>query len=764
MSIGDSVLRTEDHHLVTGHTTWTSNVRPQGTLHMAFVRSPMPHATISVDVEQARRAPGVVRVWTGKDVAAWCEVTPGFDEGPGLPLLATDRVRYVGDAVAVVIARSSAEAVDATELVDVDYDELPAVGDVEAAIRDGAAALHDGAKQNIALDEEHQSGDVDAAFAAADVVVRRRFEQPRVFPSAMEPRAVTVQPDADGFTVWLSCQVPHIARSLLAKGAGIPESRIRVIAPDVGGGFGAKFFYPEELVALIAARELNRPVAWAATRSEDLQTTFHGRALIQDVAVAATSAGQIVGLDVRLIADAGAYVSPIGPGAAMGGAKMYPGIYKVGSHRLRCQCVLTNKTPVGAYRGAGRPEATYAIERIVEELAAELGIDPVELRRRNWIGVDEFPYETAGGVTYDVGDYPATTDAALKLSDYDGWRERQRSTNIDGATKRLGIGMSTYVEACGSGLRYDKAAVETASVRLTPEGAEVIMGTTAYGTGHVTSWAQIVNDVLGLDMASIKVVQGDTERARHGFDSYGSRSLSVVGSALFDAAREVRERATEVAARLLECDPADLDFAGGQFRVRGTEASTSLGEVALASYDDLTITQDGLEPGLGCTRTSDLAIMTYPFGAHVAVVEVDVETGVVDLVDYVGVDDVGNVVNPMIVEGQVQGGAVQGIAQALFEEVAYDDEANIMTPSFVDYAIPSAADVISMRTDRRVTPATTNPLGSKGVGEAGAIAATPAVFNAVLDALRPLGVVDVPMPCTPHRVWKAIKEAQRAQA
>jgi carbon-monoxide dehydrogenase large subunit len=421
--------------------------------------------------------------------------------------------------------------------------------------------------------------------------------------------------------------------------------------------------------------------------------------------------------------------------------------------------VLTNTTPVGAYRGAGRPEATYAIERMVDELAATLAVDPVELRRKNWIPADAFPYKTSGGSTYDVGDYASTTDAMLELGDYAGWRKRQVEQNVDGAGVRLGIGVSTYVEACGGGIRYDDGAVETASVRLTPEGAEAVVGTSAFGTGHATSWAQVVARELGLDVAAIKVVQGDTDRAPHGFDSYGSRSLSVVGSALHGAAVEVRRRAMDVAARVLECDPGDLEFEAGTFTVRGTSASTTLRDVALASYNDRTLAMDGFEPGLGCTRTSDLKIATYPYGAHLAVVEVDVDTGAVRLVDYVGVDDVGNVVNAMIVEGQVHGGVVQGIAQAMFEEVSYDAQANLLTPSFTEYAMPSAADLVTMRTDRRVTPATTNPLGTKGVGEAGAIAAPPAVMNAVLDALRPLGVVDVPMPCTPYRVWLSCQNA-----
>ncbi|MEJ7707759.1 MAG: xanthine dehydrogenase family protein molybdopterin-binding subunit [Nocardioidaceae bacterium] len=759
MKIGDSVLRTEDQHLITGRTSWAANIRPVGTLQLVFVRSHIAHGHLTVDVAAARQAPGVVAAWTGADIARWCPETPRLaDDEPVFPLVATGVVRYVGEAVAVVVARSAAAAVDAAELVEVDYAELPVAGDAESAMAEGAPQLHPDVERNVVLDKSRSSGDVETAFASADVVVRRRFEQPRVFPAALEPRAATAQPGADGFTVWVSTQIPHVVQRLLAEGSGLQVDQLRVIATDVGGGFGGKFSYPEELVVLLAARELNRPVAWNATRSEDFQTTFHGRAIIQEVAISARRDGQISGLDVRLISDVGAYSSTIGPGAAMGGVKMYPGIYKVPNFRLRCQCVLTNKTPVGAYRGAGRPEATYAIERIMDELAAELGMDPIELRRKNWIPSDQFPYETAGGMTYDVGDYAATTDALLELSDYVELRRRQAKINGEGLNIRMGIGMSTYVEACGSGaIRYDNDHMETSSVRLTPEGAEAVVGSTSYGTGHVTSWAQIVSGVLGVEVEKVKVLQGDTGRAQHGYDSYGSRSLSSVGSALYQAAVEVHDRAVEVAARMLECDPDDVGSADGVFTVRGTDASMTLLDVTRASYDDPTLRCDGFEPGLGCTRTTEVDGATFPFGAHLAVVEVDTETGFVDLVDYVGVDDVGNVVNPMIVEGQVQGGAVQGIAQALFEEVAYDEDANVLTPSFTEYAMPAAADLISMRTDRRVTPATANPLGTKGVGEAGAIAAPPAVVNAVLDALRPLGVTDIPMPCTPHRVWSALQ-------
>lgn len=762
--VGAALPRTEDRHLVTGATSWTANLAPPACAHLAFVRSPVPRAMFTVTTGAAEAAPGVLAVWTGDDLAAWCPRLPSLADGPDMPLLAVDTVRYAGEAIAAVLARTPGEAADAVALVDVEYDALPAVLDVEHALDDTAPALHDSVEANTVVDRQRETGEVDDALAAADVVIRRRYAQPRVFPAAMEPRAVTAQPTASGYTVWLSTQTPHIVKHLMLKGSGLRADQLRVVAPDVGGGFGGKFSYAEELVVLWAAMRLGRPVTWSATRGEDLAATFHGRALIQDVVVGATSDGVITALDVALIADVGAYSTPIGAGAAEGGLRMYPGAYRIPHYRIRCRCVLTNKTPVGAYRGAGRPEATYAIERVVDDLAAALGLDPLEVRRRNWIGAEEFPYRTSGGLTYDVGDYAATADAASELVGYEQLRSLQRATHAAGGSRRLGVGVSTYVEVCGGGIRSDRGEVETATVRLTQDGAEAVMGTSAFGTGHATTWAQIVSGVLGVDVAAVRVVHGDTETAPHGFDSYGSRSLSVVGSALYQAAVEVRGRALRVAARTLECDPADLEFADGVFTVRGTQASTTIRDVALASFDDRSLRDEGLEPGLVCSRVTDLSIKTFPFGAHIAVVEIDVDTGKVALVDYVAVDDVGNVVNPLIVEGQVHGGVAQGVAQAMFEEVEYDEQGNLITPSFSEYAVPTAADLVAVRAARRSTPATSNPLGTKGVGEAGAIAAPPAVMNAVVDALRPLGVDDVPMPCTPHRVWQALREAAAASS
>ncbi|MGZ4444153.1 MAG: xanthine dehydrogenase family protein molybdopterin-binding subunit [Nocardioidaceae bacterium] len=763
--VGAPLHRVEDRHLVTGRTQWAGNVRPAGTVHAVFVRSVVAHARFTVDTTEARTAPGVLTVWTSADHPALADGLPGL--GPAapesLPPLAVGTVRYVGQPVAVVVARTAAEAADAADLVDVDYEELPVLPSLAAALAADAPLVHEGRPGNQATREvEQHHGDVEAALAAADVVVTRRFVANRVTPGAMEPRAAVVAPDGDGFTAWVSTQTPHIARFLLAKGAGLPEDRMRVVAQDVGGGFGGKFFYPEEFTLLLLVQRLGVPVAWTATRSEDLATTFHGRALEQEVTVAATRDGVITGLDVRLYSDVGAYTTVLGTGSAAFGMSMYPGIYKVPAYRARLQHVFTNKVPVGAYRGAGRPEATFALERIMDELAAELGVDPVDVRRRNWVPAADFPYVSAGGNTYDVGDFDATTDRAVEMLGLDGLRARQAAQNTDGAVRRLGIGVATYIEACGGGgIVYDKDAAETSEVRLTPAGgAEVVVGTTSYGMGHLTAWAQIVSEVLDIDVAKITVVQGDTARARHGYDSYGSRSLSVAGSAIHRAAVQVRENALRLAAHLLEAAPEDVGFADGVFSVRGTDVRCTLAEVAHASYAQGSTPGDA---GLGCVMNTDLSYATFPFGAHLAVVEVDVETGAVDVVRYVAVDDVGNVVNPMIVDGQLHGGVAQGIGQALYEEVVYDDVANVVTPTIADYGMPSALDVPSYETDRCVTPTTVNPLGAKGAGECGAIAAPPAVINAVVDALRPLGVDNLPMPATPTRVWQAIR-AGRGQA
>ena len=754
--IGHSIRRKEDDHLVTGRTTWTANVRPAGTLHLAFLRSPVAHGRlIHLDISAAVSQPGVAAVLTGEDVRLG---ERGFRSAlvdrtaPAHQPLAIDVVRFPGEPVAAVVAVDAASAADALSAIEVDYEPLPTVGDAEEALT-SPVRVHDDVEGNISFTHEQSTGDVAAAFAGADVVVRRRFSLARVSPAAMEPRSVVAAPDGDGYTVWTSTQTPHIVRYELARATGLPEASLRVVAPDVGGGFGGKVSaYMEDLVVLEAARRLGRPVAWEATRSEDLATTCHGRVLVQDVAVAATAQGRLLALDVGLLADVGAYHSPVGPGSSLGGADMYPGIYRFDAFALRATGVYTNRTPVGAYRGAGRPEASFAIERIMDDLAAELGVDPIELRRRNWI--TEFPHTTMGGMTYDVGDYGAATDRALELFDYPGSRAEQQRRRDAGAAVQLGIGVSTYVEVCGGGIKYSRDAQETASVRLLPTGgAEVIVGTSPFGTGHATSWSQLVADVLGVPFADVRVIHGDTASAPHGFGSYGSRSLVVGGAAVHAAALRTRHKAIELAAEMLEASAGDLELVDGVFGVKGTPTATvSLAAVAMHSYN----AGDGVEPGLGSVCGSKLDTETFPAGTHLALVEVDTETGFVRVLRFVAVDDVGNVVNPLIVDGQIHGGVAQGIGEALFEELAYDADGNLVTSSFSELTIPAASDLPSFVTDLTNTPSPATPLGSKGVGEAGAIGSLPAIVNAVHDAVRHLGVRDLDVPCTPERVWRAL--------
>jgi len=761
--IGDAVRRKEDDHLVTGRTTWTASVRPTGTLQLAFLRSPVAHGRLlHLDVSKAAAAPGVVAVLTGEDLrleGRGLIAAMGSKRAPEHQPMAVDVVRFPGEPVAAVVAVDEATAVDALAAIEVDYEPLPVVGDAAAALS-SPVRVHDAVEGNISFAKERSGGDVAAAFAGADVVVRRRFSLARVAPAAMEPRSVVAAPEGDGYTVWTSTQTPQVVRHELARAAGMPEALLRVVAPDVGGGFGGKIgAYMEDFVVLQAARRLGRAVAWNGTRSEDLATTCHGRVLVQDVAVAATAQGRLLGLQVGLVSDVGAYLSQIGAGSAMGAADMYPGIYRFDAFAVRGTGVYTNRTPVGAYRGAGRPEASFAIERILDELAAELEIDPIELRRLNWI--TDFPHTTSSGLTYDVGDYGAATDRALELFDYAGLRAEQQRRRDAGAVVQLGIGVSTYVEVCGGGVQYAPDAQETASVRLLPTGgAEVIVGTTPFGTGHATSWSQLVADVLGVPFADVRVIHGDTASAAHGYGSYGSRSLVVGGAAVHAAALRTRDKAIELAAEMLEASAGDLELVDGVFGVKGTPSATvTLAAVALHSYQ----AGDSVEPGLGSVCGTKLDTETFPAGTHLALVEVDTETGFVRVLRFVAVDDVGNVVNPMIVEGQIHGGVAQGIGEALFEEVSYDGDGNLVTPSFAELTIPAAADLPSFVTDRTCTSSTSTPLGSKGVGEAGAIGSLPAVVNAVHDAVRHLGVRDLDVPCTPERIWRALHDRDVAR-
>jgi carbon-monoxide dehydrogenase large subunit len=771
--MGTARKRTEDARLITGRTQWTDNLQLPGLLHVAFLRSPLAHARInSVDVSQALDRPGVVAAFSGADLGpeqgslpcAW-PVTPDIVV-PDHPPMAVCEVRYAGEPVACVVARDRYAAADALEAIEVDYDPLPAVVDMEQAIEKGSPLVHSEKGTNTSYTWTFANGDLDGAFAGAPILIERTYRQQRLIPSAIEPRAVVCQPSGDRLTLWSSTQIPHILRLMLATVTGIPEHDIRVIAPDVGGGFGSKLqVYGEEVVCLLLARRLGKPVKWTESRSEGAMSVHHGRDQIQHLRLAADADGRIRGLEVKLLADMGAYLMLVTPGIPLLGAFMFPAIYKMDAYSFECSGVFTTKTPTDAYRGAGRPEATFAIERLMDELAVELGVDPIEVRRRNWITREEFPYETVAGLTYDSGDYEAATDRALQLFEYDKLRSEQADRRERGDTVQLGIGVSTFTEMCGlapsrvlGSLAYGAGGWEHASVRVLPTGkVEVVTGSSPHGQGHETAWAQITADALGVPFADVRVLHGDTSISPKGMDTYGSRSLAVGGIALVNACTKVVDKARTVAAHLLEASEDDLEFTAGSFSVRGVPGhSLSIQEIAGATFaaHDL---PDGIEPSLDAEATFDPENFSFPHGTHLCAAEVDTETGFVRLRSYVCVDDVGTVVNPLIVEGQVHGGVAQGIAQALYEEATYDEDGNLITTTLADYLVPSAADLPALVTDRTETPSTTNPLGVKGVGEAGTIASTPAVVNAIVDALRPFGVTDVPMPCTPERVWRAIQ-------
>jgi aerobic carbon-monoxide dehydrogenase large subunit len=776
--LGRRRTRKEDAKLVTGQTMWTDNMTLPGLLQFALLRSPMAHAKITkIDVSAALKMPGVIAAFTGADLAeqlgslpcAW-PVTPDM-VSPAHPPIAVDEVRYVGDAVAVVVARDRYTAADALEAIEVEYEPLPAVTDMEAALADGSPLVHSDKGTNRCFDWPFAGGDYAAAKAAADVVVSRRFIQQRLLPSAMEPRAVVVAPiaAADEYTVYSSTQIPHVLRVMLALTTGIPEHKLRVITPDVGGGFGSKLnVYAEEVIALVLAKKLGRPVRWTESRSEGYQATIHGRDQIQDIEIAARADGKVLGLKVRLLADMGAYLQLVTPGVPILGAFMFPAIYKMDAYDFHCTGVFTTKTPTDAYRGAGRPEATFAIERIMDELAAELGRDPMDLRRQNWITHEEFPFETICGLTYDSGNYEAATDKAMALFDYDGLRREQAERRERGDSVQLGIGISTFTEMCGlapsrvlGSLSYGAGGWESASIRMLPTGkVEVVTGTTPHGQGHVTSWSQIAADALGVPFEDVEVLYGDTDSSPKGMDTYGSRSLVVGGVAIHHAASKVIEKARRVAAHLLEAAEADVEFANGAFTVKGSpEAKLTIQEIALATFAAHNL-PDGMEPTIDADFVFDPENFSFPHGTHLCAMEVDTETGRVTMRSYVCVDDIGKVVNPLIVEGQVHGGLAQGIAQALFEEAVYDEDGNLTTGTMADYLVPSAADLVTFVTDRTETPATSNALGVKGVGEAGTIASTPAVINAIIDALRPQGVTEVRMPASPERVWRALEAAR----
>jgi carbon-monoxide dehydrogenase large subunit len=749
-------------------------------LHLALVRSPHAHARISaIDTSAAAAMPGVVAVFTGADlVDDWADAMPcawpvtDDMKNPVHRPIAVDKAVYVGDAVAVVVAETDAHAHDAVAAVIVDYDTLPPVLDLEDAVSD-RVVIHDdlGTNRSYTWTLDPDPAAVDAAFANASHTVRERYLQQRLIPAAMEGRGVCVvpQPFAAEYTIYSATQIPHILKIMLGITVGVPEHKLRVVAPSVGGAFGSKLnVYAEEVLALALARRLKRPVRWIEERSESSHATVQGRGQIQDIELAADESGKVTAVRVHLLADMGGYLQLVTPGIPLLGAFLYHGVYDIPAYSFTCTGVFTTKTPTDAYRGAGRPEATYAIERAMDALAAEVGVDPVEIRRRNFIPKDAFPYSSAAGLMFDSGDYDAALDRALDLVGYDKLRREQDERRGDGSTKHLGVGLSTYVEMCGlapsrvlASLNYAAGGWEAATVRVLPTGrVQVVTGSAPHGQGHETTWSMLVAGKLGVAVEDVEVLHSDTAIAPLGMDSYGSRSAAVAGTAVDLATDRVLDKARTLAAHQFEVSPDDLEFSDGAFSVRGTPAkSVEFAALAFAAFTAHDL-PDGMDPGLEASVTWDPPNFTFPFGAHVCVVEVDEETGRVDVVRYVAVDDCGNQINPLIVEGQLHGGIVQGVAQALFEEARYDDDGNLCSATFVDYLVPSAAEFPSLELDQTVTPSPTNPLGVKGIGEAGAIASTPAVINAVVDALSHLGVRDIDMPASPQHVWDAIRAAR----
>jgi carbon-monoxide dehydrogenase large subunit len=777
---GQRLLRKEDARLLTGEGRFVDDLVIPGASWLAMVRSPYAHARIgNVDASAALAMPGVHHVFTADDLQdGWADampcawpVTEDMKAPPHFPI-ARGKACYVGDIVAVVVAETRYQAADAVDAVVVDYDPLPAVAGIEDAAADGTV-IHDdiGTNRSYTWTLSPDPDAVEQAFAAAAHTVSERYLQQRLIPAAMEPRGVAVVPGVYGgdLTVYSATQIPHILRVMIAATCGVPEHKVRVIAPAVGGGFGSKInVYAEDLIAVALARRLGVPTRWTEGRTENSVATTQGRGQIQDMELAADADGKVTAVRVKLLADMGAYMQLVTPGVPLLGAFLYHGVYDVPAYHFECTGVFTNCTPTDAYRGAGRPEATYAVERAMDALARAVGVDGAEIRRRNYIAPDKFPYESVAGLTYDSGDYEPTLTRALELVGHDDVRAEQQRRRDAGETRHLGIGISTYVEMCGlapsrvlASLNFGAGGWEAATVRMLPTGmVQVVTGTAPHGQGHETTWSQIVADRLGIDPEAIEVLHSDTAISPHGLDTYGSRSLPVGGVAIAMATDKVIAKAKAIAAHQLECAEDDLELVDGELRVKGTPGkSMTLQETAFAAFTAHDL-PEGLEPNLTAQVTYDPPNFVFPFGTHVAVVEVDEETGRVDLLDYAAVDDCGPQVNPMIVEGQLHGGIVQGVAQALWEEAVYDEDANLRNPSLIDYCVPSAAEVPALKLDHTVTPSPSNLLGVKGIGEAGTIGSAPAVVNALVDALSPLGITDIAMPAHPERVWSAIRDAR----
>jgi len=766
--VGRPVKRVEDPRLLQGKGVYVDDLHPPGLLYATFLRSPHAHATITaIRTEAAKALPGVKAVVTGADVNPHVSMVTSPDIMPGQKspkhtVLAQDRVYYVGHAVAVVVATDRAIARDALDLVEVDYDPLPAVADLEQALAKDAPLTHPDLGTNVAYTWNLKGGDAAAGFKAADRILKVRMHHPRVIPMPIETRGCVAswQAGDESLTLWTSTQIPHLLRMLLPKCIGVPEHRIRVVAPEVGGGFGAKLnLYPEEIVVCRLTRMLGVPVKWIESRRENAAATIHGRDQIGDYEVAVKKNGTVLAIRSRTLADLGSYLQMGTPAIPTLTGLMLPGCYRLRGIDIQVTGVHTNKMATDAYRGAGRPEATYTIERIMDIVAAELGLDRVEVRRRNFIKPSEFPFTSTGGVTYDSGNYEGALIKAQSLASWDRLLRDRDAARREG--KLCGVGLSTYVEICafGPSSMMSAGGWEWGSVRLEMSGrVTVITGATPHGQGQETTFAQIAADSLGVGLDDVLVLRGDTSVAPYGRDTYGSRATAIGGTAILRSVEKIIGKAKILAAHLLQSTVKQLEFKGGRFFVRGkTSKALTWKELASEAYNARNLPK-GFEPGLEASSFFEPPNCTFPFGTHIAAVEIDRETGEVRITRYVAVDDCGNRINPLLVEGQIQGGIAHSIGQALTERTVYGEDGQLITGEFTDYAIPRASDIPEYVMGSTVTPSPSNPLGVKGVGEAGTIGAAPAIANAVIDALSPLGVRHLDMPFTPERLWRAIHD------
>ncbi len=793
--VGQRIKRTEDPRLIKGLAHYVDDIKLPDTLHVAFVRSVYAHARISnVDISEALKAPGVIAIYTGKDVAEKIGPVPCASALPELKVpnhrvLAQDKVYFVGHPIAAVVATDRYAARDAVDLVMVDYEDLPAVVDVEEAAK-GTAIIHEAFGDNIAYKLTAGEGDIQAALAASDHVIKQRVVHQRLAPVAMEPRGVLARyfPGEEELTVWSSTQIPHLLRTQLALMIGVPENKLRVITPEVGGGFGSKLnVYAEEALVGWISVQLGKPVKWIETRRENMQATIHGRGQVGEIEVGCKNDGVVTGLRYNVIADLGAYHQLLTPAIPTLTGLMLSGAYKIPAIQINITGCFTNKMATDAYRGAGRPEATYVVERAMDLVAAELAIDPAEVRRKNFPAPNEFPFHTATGLEYDSGDYETALNKAQEISGYAALREEQKKAQLEG--RLIGIGVSTYVEICALGPSQAMPAGgwESATVRIEPTGkVTVLTGASPHGQGQETSFAQIAADELGVDLNDVTVIHGDTGVVQYGIGTFGSRATAVGGTAVFVAIQKLKEKAHKIAAHMLKADVSSVAFEGGRYSLQAAAAAAATGtsepvvpvgeapagalpephtngkssftiqDIALAAHLAKELPPD-TEPGLSATYFFEPKNFTFPFGTHIAVVEIDRETGDIKFLRYVAVDDCGKVINPLLVDGQLHGGIVQALGQAMYEEVVYDEQGQLITGTLMDYAVPRASQIPELELARTETPSPVNPLGVKGVGEAGTIGATPAIVGAIVDALAPFGVRHLDMPVKPEAVWRIIR-------